>query len=114
MARPIPEPPPVTTAVVTRTLRQRGSQAQRISLPIMRTLLSPYSCPQGRLKNCFLPAKTLGIPDARTPCEHGSLVSSVWLNSRRRNVRFARGENEIIRVLRSQHAIAGHRHDNRG
>ena len=46
------------------------------------------------------PAKTLQSASPHIRYEYGSLVSSVWLNSSVRNVRFARDENEIIPIRR--------------
>jgi hypothetical protein len=54
-----------------------------------------------RLRNRIQPAETLNFATARIRYEYASLVSPVSLNSRVRNVRFARDENEIIHLPRS-------------
>ena len=53
-----------------------------------------------RLRNHIQPAKTLKVAITHICYEYASLVSSVSLNSRWRNVCFARDENGIIHVSR--------------
>src|ERR1700756_2559384 len=100
-ARPMPDPPPVTTAVFTSTslLRTGQFQTQRISLAIMRTLLSGRSASQHPFETALSLRREGHCERVLKTYDAGQrvrLIPESFLNYRDTNVRFAREENEII------------------
>jgi hypothetical protein len=83
--------------VVTRAETVTGTKNLPSEYENLTLTLQPLA---RRLRNRIQPGKTLKFASSHSRYEYASLVSSVQLNCRWRNVRFARDENEIIHVSR--------------